>query len=119
MEEETTNAVLKEMVIGLTKLTDERFKNIKEGIDNIQLLMRGFVTRTELEEVKKDFNATIMRIEQNFAEHGKADVISFGGLKKGQEDLSGTVKTWAGGMAVVIFLIGILLPIMFHYVFKW
>ena len=48
-KDETTNAVLKEMMISLTKITDERFLNLKESLSEIKLLMQGFATRAELE----------------------------------------------------------------------
>lgn len=115
---ETTNAVLKEMIIGLTKITDDRLLNLKDGITEIKLLMQGFATKIELQEVKNEFNATIRRIEDGFVKHNEDDKTSFGGLDKGQRELRDTIKTWGGVIAVIAVFLPIIVPLMLHYIFK-
>lgn len=118
LQEETTNKVLETKIDGLAKLTDERFNNIKETLIRIETSTHAFVSKAELEEVKKDFNASIKRIEDGFANHNIADVASFGGLDKGQRELRDTVKTWGGGLAIAAILFPIIVPLILKYLFK-
>lgn len=111
LKNETTNAVLKEMIIGLTKITDDRLGNLKEGVAEIKLLMQGFATKTELEEAKRDFTASVKRIEKTFDDHSKDDVNSFGNLSKQMSFLSKAVFMGMGGLAVVVFM----LPFIIHW----
>jgi hypothetical protein len=108
---ETTNAVLKEKIDGLTKLTDVEFGHLKTGLADIKGMMQSFATKTELEHVKKDFTDVVQRIERDFLEHNKADVISFKSITDGQDSLRGTIKFWGGGLAVI----GVALPFILKY----
>lgn len=112
--EDSTNKVLETKIDGLAKLTDERLLNLKDGIAEIKLLMHGFVSKAELDEVKKDFTASVKRIEEGSKKHNEDDKVSFGELNQGQRKLNDTVKMWAGGLAVVTFLV----PIALHYFWK-
>ena len=115
-KDETTNAVLKEMMISLTKITDERFLNLKESLSEIKLLMQGFATRAELEEVKKDFNLkiensnqiynnSIKRIEEGFSKHNLDDQASFGEITKGQKEVRDIMLKWIGGLTLITIII--------------
>ena len=115
---ETTNAVLKEKIEGLAKLTDEKLSNLKDGIGDIKTLMSGFASKVDLQEVRNDFNATIKRIEDGFAKHNEDDKTSFGGLDKGQRELRDTIKTWGGALAIIAIILPFVVPLVFRYVFK-
>ncbi len=116
-ETETTNKVLETKIDGLAKLTDERFLNIKETLVRIEQNSSGFVSKNELEEVKKDFNKTIIDIRDGFAKHNVDDKESFGGLAQSQSDLRDTIKTWGGALVVIAILLPIIAPLVFHYLF--
>lgn len=113
---ETTNAVLKEMIIGLTKITDERFGALKETLTRIELVGGTFSTKTELEEAKKDFNRTIEGIRNDMIQHNKDDKDAFKSLSDGQTSLNNTVKQWIGGLIVIAFFLPIIIPLIYHYV---
>ncbi len=101
--EETTNAVLKEKIEGLTKLTDERFSVVKDSLARIEHNQSSFALKTELEEVKRDFGKTVDILNTLV---GKLSIQIFG-LQK---------FIWmAGG---VIALITFLAPVLFHR-FGW
>lgn len=117
-KEETTNKVLETKIDGLAKLTDERFNNIKETLIRIETSTHAFVSKAELEEVKKDFNQSIKRIEDGFINHNAADIVSFGGLDKGQRELRDTVKTWGGALIIIGIILPILVQLAFHFIFK-
>lgn len=104
-EHETTNAVLAEKINGLAKLTDERLITIKDSLSRIELSNANFATKTELDEVKKDFTSTIGRIEQGFIKHNDDDKESFGTILKGQRKVQNTIAYASGGIAVLIFLL--------------
>ena len=114
MPEETPNAVLVEQVKGLTKLTDERLLNLKEVLNEIKLLMQGFATKAELEEIKNDFNSTIKEIRDGFANHSKDDIDSFGSLSKKMDFLSKVIFIGMGGTSVIAFF----LPFLINYFIK-
>ena len=109
---ETTNAVLREMIIGLTKITDDRLLNLKEGIAEIKLLMSGLATKTEVEEVKKDFTATIKRMEgvyikmqEEYVKHNQEDMDNFSEIRKGQQGSDKAIEKWKN-ICIGVSLIG-------------
>src|SRR3990167_3011218 len=105
-EENITNKVLETKIDGLSKLTDERFSNIKESLIRIESNNLGFATKIDLEETKK-----------GFIQHNLEDRDSFGGLDKGQRELRDTIKMWGGVVAVVSILFPIIIPIVLSKVF--
>lgn len=116
-ETETTNAVLKEMIIGLTKITDERLINLKDSLAEIKLLMQGFATKVELDDVKKDFNKTVEDIRKGFAQHNLDDKDSFGNLASGQTELKDTLLKWGAVFGTVLFILSFLSPVILKYWF--
>ncbi len=112
IKNETTNAVLKEMIIGLTKITDERLINLKDSVAEIKVLVGGFVTKSELLEVKNDFGLTIKQIRDEFSKHNEDDKTSFEKIDKKQDRLQNIVLLGMGGLAVIVFFIQYILP---HY----
>lgn len=115
---ETTNAVLKEKIEGLTKLTDERFSTIKDSLLRIERNSDGFATKTELDDVKSEFNKLVSEIKDTFIQHSLDDKTSFGELNVGQRELRDTIKTWVGGLAIIAIILPIIVPIMMHYLFN-
>ena len=116
-KDNVTNGILAEQIKGLTKITDERLINLKEGIAEIKLLMQGFVTKMEMQEVKGDFNATIKRMEDADKrtedaqlKHNKDDIENFGGLSKQMEFLTKTVWLGMGAVSVIVFFLQVILP---------
>ena len=118
-ETEITNAVLKETIQGLVKLTDERLLNIKETLAEIKTSMGGFATKVELGDAKEEFTKTIQEIRDGFIKHNIDDKESFGGLAKGQAEMRETIKLWMGGLAVLSALISLFSPILLRYWFKF
>jgi len=118
LKNEVTNSVLAEQINGLAKLTDERFSMIKEALGRIEQYNLGFATKKEVEDVKKDFNEAIKRIEDGMHQHNLDDKDSFGGLDKRQRELRDTIKTWGGILTVITIFLPIIVPLILHYVFK-
>lgn len=114
-ETETTNKVLETKIEGLIKLTDERFSNIKESLTRIEQNNLGFATKSELEDAKKDFNKSVDEIKQGFLRHNEDDKISFGKITGGQDELRSIILKWIGALAVMVFLLPIIIPLIFHY----
>lgn len=112
--EETTNAVLKEKIEGLTKLTDERFGTIKESLVRIEGNQSTFALKTEVDEVKKDFTKTIEEIRKSFNQHYEDDKKSDETLSKQIFDLQRFIWMTAGVLAVLTFIA----PALFHH-FGW
>ncbi len=104
-EHETTNAVLKEKIDGLTRLTDERFSVIKDALQRIELAASQFATKVELEETKRDFNATIKRMEDAQAKHNADDIVSFGDIGKKLDFLTKVIYLGMGGLTVIEFAV--------------
>lgn len=102
---ETTNAVLKEMISGLSKITDERFSNLKDGIAEIKLLMQGFVHRSELDEVRKDFVETVRFMREAAVQHNVDDKEAFTKITANNESTKDTIKLWKG-ISIGVSLIG-------------
>ncbi len=118
IKNETTNAVLKEMIIGLTKITDERLSNLKDSLSEIKLLMQGFATKIEVEEIKRDYNATIKRMEEAAMKHNEDDKISFGSLKIQMDSVKKTVYIGMGIVITVSVLAQIFIPIIIAHFWK-
>ena len=108
--QETTNAVLSTKIDGLAKLTDERFLNIKESLNRIELHSTNYALKSELEDTKKDFNKIIQSIKDDFTQHNKDDRESFGSIGKKVDFLSRTVWLGMGGLAVIVFVFQVVLP---------
>lgn len=117
-ESETTNAVLAEKIGSLTKLTDERFGSVKDTLVDIKDLLKGFALKTELEEAKKDFTASVKRIEEAFVQHNKDDKDSFAKMEKSQQEIRDTIKMWVGALAIMAFLFPLIIPLALHYILK-
>lgn len=100
---ETTNAVLKEMITGLTKITDERLLNIKDAVAEIKLLMQGFATKAEINEVKSDL-----------LKHYEDDKKVFDDFSNSISFLTKVVFIGTGGFGVITFF----LPFLIHYFWK-
>lgn len=118
-KQEITNAVIATKLDGFKELTDTKFKNVEEALKRIELSNTTFATKAELDEVKKDFNATIGRIQKGFEQHNLDDKESFGGLNKGQAELRDTIKLWAGGLAIIAVSLPFIAPLVFHFWFKF
>ena len=110
MEQVTTNAVLEEKIDGLTKLTDERFNGIKASLTRIELANSTYATKTELDEVKKDFNKSIKEIHDSFAQHNVDDKESFGVLSRQLSSLGKTIYIAMGGGTVILFISQYVIP---------
>lgn len=102
--------------VALQSLTSE-IGFIKGQLTEMSSNMKAFVTKGELEEVKKDFGNTIKDIRDGFVKHSAEDVISFGSLQQGQEKLAKgqtnqliSNARWTGGGAVIIVLAQWLIP---------
>ena len=115
IKQEITNAVLAEQIKGLTKITDERFSSIKESLGRIEQHNLGFATKIELEEVKKDFNATLKRIEDGFVQHNLDDKNSFGTLGAGQSELRDTLLKWGAIFGAILTVLSFLSPVLLKY----
>lgn len=115
IKDETTNKVLEVKIDGLSRLTDERFSNIKETLLRIESHSSNFATKAELNEVKKDFTDSVKRIEDSFHKHNEDDKISFGGLMDGQQKLRDTIRFWGGGLAII----GIILPFFMKFILNY
>lgn len=118
IKEETTNKVLETKIDGLAKLTDTQLGHVNETLKDLKTLVSGFALKTELEEVKKDFNAAIKRIEDGFARHNEDDKESFGGLAKGQDDLRSIILKWIGALTIIAIALPFIAPLVFHFWFK-
>ena len=121
LKNETTNAVLKEKIEGLTKLTDERFSTIKDFLARIEKNSDQYATKGETEEIKKDFNKTVVEIKDAMLKHYKDDEKSFNDLstqnndlKKQNDKLKDIMSKWIGGLTVI----SIALPFIIHYIWK-
>ena len=112
IKNETTNAVLKEKIDGLSKLTDERFKNLQDTLLRIEGNSQGYATKSELEEVKKEFTGSVKRIEDAFIKHNEDDKESFGGLSQGQQQARDFMVKWGTIAGLVLFVLPFLAPII-------
>ena len=110
----TTNEVLAEKINGLSRTTDINLANIKESLARIERANTTFATKGEVNEIQKDFNATIKRMEDKYSEHDKHDKVSFDSLNKGQESVKKIVWTGVGVIGTISFFS----PLVFRYVFK-
>ena len=115
---ETTNAVLKVSIDGLAKLTDTQLGHVNETLKDIKSSMSGFATKTELEEVKRDFTASVKRIEDAFVKHNADDKESFGGLTAGQKEVRDTLLKWGAIFGAFLFVLSFLSPVILKYWFK-
>ncbi len=113
-EQEVTNKVLDVKIDSLTKTTEIQLGHVNEALKDLKTLVTGFVTKAELEEVKKDFNESIKRIDGNFAKHSEDDIKSFGGLSKQVTNLRNIILTATGVIATIIFFIQYILPYWVH-----
>ena len=116
-ENETTNAVLKATIDGLAKLTDTQLGHVNETLKDLKAMMSGFATKTELEEVKKDFTASVKRIEDAFVKHNQDDKESFGGLTAGQKEVRDTLLKWGAIFGAFLFVLSFLSPVILKYWF--
>jgi|SRR6185436_17445608 len=116
-ETETTNKVLETKIDGLKELTDTRFKNIESSLLRIETANIAYALKTEVEEVKKDFTATIKRMEEAQAKHNEDDKTSFGGLAKGQQEVRDTLLRWGAILAAALFVLSFLSPVILKYWF--
>ena len=110
IKEETTNAVLSTKIDGLSKLTDERFLNIKESLNRIELHSTSYALKVEVEEIKKDFNKIVESIRQGMEQHNKDDKESFGGISAQVSLLNKTVWIGMGVLSAITFFIQVILP---------
>lgn len=115
MESETSNKILEVKIDGFSKLTDERFLNIKETLLRIENNSQAFSSKNDLEEVKKDFTKIVEGIKGDFAKHNEDDEKNFGKLIESQKETSDIVKTWIGGLAVIVVILPIAVALFFHY----
>lgn len=111
---ETTNEVLKEKIEGLTKTTDLQFSSIKENLTDIKVMMQGFATKAELQDVKSEFNLTIKRIDNGFAQHNIDDKESFGNLSKGQREAKDFMVRWGAIFGLVVSVLPFIAPIILN-----
>ena len=114
-EENITNKVLETKIDGLAKLTDERFSTVKESLNRIEVSNGHFATKIELEETKKDFNASVKRIEDAFINHNLDDKNSFGLLGKGQSELRDTLLKWGAIFGAILTVLSFLSPVLLKY----
>ncbi len=117
----TTNEVLREAIDGLSKLTNVEFGHVNETLKDMKNLMSGFATRNELEEVKRDFNASVKRIEEGLLKrdadlivHAKDDKENFGTLEAGQKETRDTILKWGAVGAFLLLAIPYLLPFIIN-----
>lgn len=115
---ETTNAVLKEKIEGLTKTTDLQFNSVKETLVDIKELVRGFATKIELEDVKKEVFKDIKDIKEGFMKHNEDDKLSFGGIDKKQDEAKDFMVKWGTIGAILIGGLSFLAPIILKYWLK-
>lgn len=123
---EITNAVLKATIDGLAKLTDTQLGYVNETLKDLKSLMGGFATKIEIEEVKKDFNASLKRVDEKFdtiakgfAQHNLDDKESFRGLNQGQKEVRDTLLKWGAIFGSFLFIISFLSPFILKYIFKF
>lgn len=112
VKNETTNAVLAEIINGLTKLTDERLLNIKDTLSRMEQTSKSYASKTELEEVTRDFNKTIEGIKKQFDDHNKDDKAAFEVLGKGLRKTQDTIKYGMGALSIIIVVLQIAIPIV-------
>lgn len=115
LQDNITNGILAEKINGLAKITDERLLTIKETLTRMELSASHYSTKSEVEEVKKDFNKIIENIKNEFIQHNKDDRESFGLLKDGYEKTQGTIKYAMGAIAVIMIVLQFVIPILLSY----
>lgn len=109
--------VLAERIKGLTDSTTLQLQAIKETLNRMEANNAGFATKIELEETKKDFNKTIQEIYKGLEQHNIDDKASFGELAKGQKEVRDIVIRWGGGVAVILFLLAFIAPMLLNRFF--
>ena len=118
VKNEITNAVIATKLDGFKELTDTKFKNVEDTLKRIELANSHFVTKIELDDVKKDFANTVKEIRDGFIQHNIDDKESFGSLDKGQQQVRDTLLKWGGALAVVLFILSFLSPVILKYWFN-
>ncbi len=111
IKNETTNAVLAVKLDSFKELVDTKFGNVQSTLTRIENSTGNFVSKKELEEVKKDFTDSIKRIENDFVNHNKDDKDNFGNITKQIAFLIKVVFVGMGGLAVITFFI----PFVIHW----
>lgn len=100
--EETTNAVLKESIQGLVKLTDERFNNLKDTLVRMEqaniITIAAFNKRTEEQDVKIESNRKSIET-----------------LNQEKSKLEGSVTTLKILGGLIAFITPILTAVVTHY----
>lgn len=120
---ETTNAVLAEKINGLSKITDDRLLNIKETLARIELSAAHYAMKSEVEEVKKDFNQKVEEVraeslknsietKEALVQHYKDDKDSFGSLERGQRKTQDTINKWGGAITLILISLPFLVPLI-------
>lgn len=84
-------------------------------LDKILDAQKEFVRRAEFEESKKDFNKSVSDIHKGFAQHNLDDKDSFGKIDKKQDKLQNIVLLCMGGLAVIIFFIQYIIPLIINW----
>jgi hypothetical protein len=114
----TEDRVLEAKIEGLSKLTDERFSAIQQTLSRIETNSKGYVTRLEIDEIKKDFTGAITRIETAMTAHFLDDKESFSGLDKGQKEVRDTLLKWGAIGGTTLFILSFLSPVILKYWFN-
>jgi len=107
MQEETPETKL---AVALNSLT-LNMGFMAETLKRIEKTMETFALKSEIEEMKRDWTATIKRIDENFDQHNKDDKASFSTLNR---------NFWlaVGGGAVLIWIVNNLLaPALIQHFF--
>ncbi len=113
-EPKQSDGLLGQKIESLEKLTDVKFSNIEKTLDRMEKSNFGFTTKIETEEVKRDFNASIKRMEEAQAKHNIDDKESFGTLVKQNDNLKKIVWMGLGGISVIVFIV----PLAIKFLFK-
>lgn len=112
IKNEITNVVLATKMDGFKELVDTKFNNVQGALDRIEKTNSNFVTKNELEEVKKEFTGSVKRIEDAFIKHNEDDKESFGGLSQGQQQARDFMVKWGTIAGLVLFVLPFLAPII-------
>ena len=114
---EETDKLLGQKIDALKELTDVKFNGVNDTLKRIEASTMIFVSKQELEEIKKEFTGSIQRIENGMSKHSDSDIVSFKSITDGQECLRTTLIKYGAIFGTVITIITFFSPFIYKYIF--
>ena len=85
---------------------------MKGQLTEMSVNMKGLTSKTETDEVKKDFTKIVEEIKNAMLLHNKSDEKSFSSIGEQNDNLKKIIYMWIGGLAVITFLIPIVIKLV-------